>query len=631
MKKLYLLIIALAAFFTVKAQWVNDPVNNTFIANTSDDAGEIIISTDPITGDTYVQWNQFWPNSWSPTIQRLNFAGEPQWGSDGIHISGHEFNSWSQGVAMAATTDGAVVSCFATSAGHSYAVKINADGTFPWGEQGVMLFGGLGDSRCEVIAAADGGVWALGCDLLQIYVQYVNSDGALNNMITISDATGKSCMYGQLTLSNDNRVFVTYEKLGSGVGLYKEKEIYVAGFNPDGSVYSPQTLLMSGKTFQSTYRHYALSDGMGGGYAYIWHAGGTGECFNVYVFHFDQYGANTLNTNDGIPVHKLDTQNFYISASATVDPVSHDILLIYEQTDAAYQATCKIFINRITSYGYMPWDDGFIILDNGTIPCGGYRIDAFEYGGGFSTIYHKGLSMSSYASTVEAQGFDMDGTQIWNTQMCSSTYNKTGDKNSAGYHGGQNIVAWVNSSTGGLYGQNIGQSGEMGEITPPTPPAPCFAPTDFSGFYTYDNWVHVYGAELSWTAPEETPLHYMLYREYIDAGTTTSIEVEASEYTVYFDEITSTGDYMYRLTAVYDDCESNYALTPNGDDYILIEAVVPSSVSEIEYEEIVDIVAIYNVNGQLVNAKDVNELNQGMYIVKGMTASGKTVTRKLVR
>lgn len=622
MKKLYLLIIALAAFFTVEAQWVNDPVNNTFIANTSADAGEIYLSTDPITGNTYMQWSQFASNGWVPKLQRLNFAGEPQWDVNGMEPS-HQYAmpSYSQGFAMTATTDNAVVSCFATEAGHSVAVKINADGTYAWGEQGVMLFGGLGDSRCEVIAAADGGVWALGCDVLHIYVQYVNADGTLNNMITISDATGKSCMYGQLTLSNDNRVFVTYEKLGNGAGLYKEKEIYVAGYNPDGSEYSPHTLLMSGKTFQSTYRHYALSDGMGGGYAYIWHAGGTGSSFNVYVFHFDQFGANTLSNTDGTPVHKLDVDNFYISAYATVDPISHDIILVYEQTDAQNQINCKIFMNRITQFGDTVWGDGILVLDNGTVPCGGYRIDAFEYGEGFSVIYHKGISMSSYASTVAAHGFDMNGNEIWNTTMCSSTYNKTGDKNSTGFHGGQNIVAWVKSDSSGLYGQNIGWDGTMGQgFTPPTPPAQCPAPTNFQGEYTYTN--DMFGTTLSWDAPETTPLHYNLYCD----ETKEVIEIEA-EYTSCFVEMAQ-GDYILKLTAVYDGCESDYALTPNGENYILIEV---TSVPENGYEEIVNIIAIYNINGQLVNANNVNELNQGMYIVKGITTSGKTVTRKIVR
>ena len=101
------------------AQWVNDPVNNTFIANTSADAGEIYLSTNTETGDTYAQWNQFFSNGWSPTLQRLNAAGEPQWGADGIHIGAHAFSSYSEGVAMATTADGGVVSCFAVYDGYT--------------------------------------------------------------------------------------------------------------------------------------------------------------------------------------------------------------------------------------------------------------------------------------------------------------------------------------------------------------------------------------------------------------------------------------------------------------------------------------------------------------------------------
>ena len=93
MKKLSLIIIALAVTFTVKAQWVDNPSTNTFIANTSADAGEIYLATNTNTGDTYVQWMSFvGGNGWSPNLQRLNFAGEPQWGPDGIHISAHEFS-----------------------------------------------------------------------------------------------------------------------------------------------------------------------------------------------------------------------------------------------------------------------------------------------------------------------------------------------------------------------------------------------------------------------------------------------------------------------------------------------------------------------------------------------------------
>ena len=617
MKKLSLLLLNLFVVIVLQAQWVNNPESNTFIANSSDDAGEIYLSTNSATGDTYVQWNQFFSNGWAPALQRLNFEGVPQWGADGIHIGAHQFSSYSEGIAMATTTDGGVVSCFAVYDGYTYAVKINADGTFAWGEQGIKLFGGQGFSRAEVIAGNDGGIWALGFDYSKLYLQYVNADGSTNPTVTIQDNGGQNCMYGQLTLSHENRVFVTYEKCGSG--FYTDKQIFVAGYNTDGTPFSPETLLMSTQTSQVTYIHYAVPDGMGGGYVYIWHSGGIGNAFNTYVFHFDQNGASTITDTNGVTVHSPDPYNFYLDAYATVDPESHDLLIVYQQTDASTQSQCIIMVNRISEIGEVLWGDGVRILDNGTTPCGGLRIDAFEYGGGFSVIYHKGVNQTGYQSTVEAKGFDMDLTPLWTTEMCSSPYTKTGDENSTGFHGGQNIVAWVNSSSGGVYGQNIGQDGEMGEVTPPTPPAPCDAPTNFQGEYVYTN--EMYGPMLSWDAPEILPLHYYLYRE----ETKEVIEI-APEYTSYFEE-TGIGNFVYRLTAVYDDCESNYALTPNGADYVLVEV---TSVPENTEETIVTLLNVYNMNGQLVKTACTDELSPGMYIFQGLTENGKLVNQKRI-
>lgn len=621
MKKFYILILALASFFTMQAQWVNDPVNNTFIANSSADAGEIYLSTDPISGDTYVQWNQFYTNGWSPTLQRLNFEGEPQWTETGIHIGAYEFSSYSQGISMTATTDGAVVSCFADYEGYTYAVKINADGTFAWGEEGILLFGGQGFSRTEVTAGNDGGFWALGSDQQNLFLQYINADGTTNPMATISDQGGQGCMFGQLTLSNNNNVFVTYEKLGSG--FYTDKEIFVAGYATDGTQISAETLLMASQTFQSTYIHYAVSDGMGGGYVYIWHPA-FGEAFNTYVFHFNENGASTIMDTDGVPVHSIDSDNFYLGANATVDPESHDLIIAYEQTDAAYQIQSKIYINRITSSGERLWDEGILVHDNGTIPCGGIRADAFEYGGGFSIIYHRGVSQTSMASTIEAKGFDMDGNVTWETEMCSSLYNKSGDDNTPGFHFGQNIVAWTHADNGGIYGQNIGEDGSMGEVTPPIPPTPCYAPTDFMGESFYDPNTQISSVVLSWTAPETQPLHYNLYCE----GVKEVIEIDGDVET--YELVREPGDYIFKLTAVYEDCESDYALTPSGDDYLLIEIVNHESVPENEYEEIVTVKAIYNLNGQRLNCVDVNELNDGIYIIQGITKSGKSVNKKVV-
>ncbi|MBO7082278.1 MAG: T9SS type A sorting domain-containing protein, partial [Bacteroidales bacterium] len=251
-------------------------------------------------------------------------------------------------------------------------------------------------------------------------------------------------------------------------------------------------------------------------------------------------------------------------------------------------------------------------------------IDAFEYGGGFSVIYHKGLGQTGSSSTVEAQGFDMEGNQIWSTQMCSNTYSKTGDQNSTGFHSGQNIVAWVNNDSGGLYGQNIGQNGEMGSVTPPTPPAPCDPPTNFEGEAYYNPDLNLTAAVFSWTAPETQPLHYNLYWE----GLKDVIQIDG-DVTSFYQEF-DPGDYIFKLTAVYEDCESGFALTPNGNDYILIEIQNPTAVDETADEAIVSILKVYTMSGQAIRQTSLEGLSRGVYIVQGLTQDGKLVTRKTV-
>ena len=617
MKKLVLFLAGLFAFTALHAQWTDDPVNNNHIVNCSSDAGEVYTATVPSTGDTYVQWNAFGSNGWSPSLQRLTFDGTPQWGNDGIHIGGHQFSSMSEGVAMTATTDGCVVSCFANYDGNTYAVKIDPDGNFVWGEQGLQLFGGFGFSRAELTAGNDGGFWALGFDYINLYLQYVGADGTMGPTTTISDNGGYKCMFGQLSLSIDNNVLLTYEKVGSG--FYTDKELYVVAVTPEGGIISPDQLLMSTQTFQSTYIHHAVPDGMGGGYAYIWHPG-IGQAFNTYVFHFNEVGFSTINDLNGIAVHSTDPTNFYLSAYGTVDPVSHDLIIAYEQTDASTQNQSRIYMNRITSIGEKVWGEGILVADYVGENYSDILVDAFEDGSGFTIIYNIG---NGYYSTVEAKGFDMNGNLLWSKQMSSNSYPRAMCENSTGFHTGQNIVAWVNSSNGGIYAQNIGPDGTMGPIEPPVPT--CLAPENLEGEYVYDMEEQLFGVKLNWTAPETQPLRYNLYRYDNIYKDQVIIEVEADA-TSYFDE-SGIGQYTYQLTAVYEHCESDFALTPEGEDHITIEV---TGIEENVDSRIVNMLNVYNMKGQRIIVNDMNELNTGVYIIQGLTEDGRLVSQKAI-
>ena len=617
MKKLFLLL-ALTASFALQAQWVDDPVNNTFIVNSSSDAGEVYLSTDAVSGDTYVQFSQMRSNGWVPILQRLDFEGNPQWGADGIPMTNPDLATWSPGYAMAATTDGGVVTVFRTASAHHYAVRINADGTMPWGEEGIVLFDGQGGDRSEVMAGNDGGVWALGTDYTYSYLQYVSADGTLGPVITIGDGDWNHD-FGLMVPGFDNSVLVVYEKNHWAYTYYYEKEIWVVGFTVDGAQIAPEQQLMGPYTMGGSYCHYVVPDGANGGYAYMWHAGIMGA-FNTYVFHFDQYGNSTISSLDGTSVHEPDANNFYLSAYGTVDPISHDLIIAYEQTDASTQAQSRIYMNRITSTGEKVWGEGILVADYIGDSYSDILVDAYEDGSGFCIIYNRG---DGYNSNVEAIGFDMDGNQLWTKIISSGVYLKAMCENSAGFHLGQNVVAWVNSANGGVYGQNIGPDGTMGPIEPPV--ITCLAPENFDGAYVYDDETQTFGVMLTWEAPETMPLHYNLYRSDMDVKDVIIIEVPGDA-TSYYDEA-AMGLYKYQLTAVYENCESDFALTPDGENYVMIEV---TGVDENTSDEIITLVNIYNMQGQILKAVNLDELSTGVYILQGLTEDGRMVSRKIV-
>lgn len=638
MKKSILFLICAFAFSTMQAQWVDDPTANTRLATASDDAGEIYLATYEATGDTYIQWSDMASNGWGVNLQRIDINGVPQWGDAGLHVSSHQFSSYSEGYAMDVTSDNGVVTCFANYDGQCIAMKFDKDGNAVWGEQGISVIdfpaGSYGCSRVELQAGNDGGVWVLVSDTQDLYLRYINADGTLNPTATISDS-GVRCLFALLTPGPDGVVFVTYEKIGSGM-WYVDKQIWVAGYATDGGLATPPAQLMASQVFGSTYIHYEISDGMGGGYAYIFHSG-IAEAFNTYVFHFDANGVSTISNPNGAMVHTTDPANFYGNPYATVDPVTHDIILVYRQTDSYAQSESRLYLNRITPTGEVLWSEGILIANDNGYEYTDAKIDAYPDGSGFMVSYMNG----PYGGTpIEALGFDMDGNQTWHTHINTIQDAKTGAENSSGFLNGQNILVWTNQANGNIYGQNIDMKGTLGPIAHET----CYPPFNLQGEYFWNEENETFGTLITWEAPETQPLSYNLYRVEDEAV----INIDGT-LTSYFDEVPM-GDYTYRLTAVYEDCESEHALTPDGADHITVtvtavnESAMSASIfqngnSLIVSSEDLSQVEIISMTGQSIKTMEANgnaaEINvsgmtKGLYIVRMNDANGNVVVKKTV-
>jgi len=348
----------------------------------------------------------------------------------------------------------------------------------------------------------------------------------LNPLITIeapNDTTIST--FGKLVLRDDNSVFLTYEHVyvyQEGSSLSSVVDIHLTGYAKDGTQTVPDFKLMGELNNTGTYSQDVAPDGLGGAYVYI-NQGDAAlqQPFNVRVFHFDADGNSTISDTLGVTVHSTDPAHIYIMPYASVDPVSHDLLITYlQETGSQYEYT--VFANRITATGERVWDDGVEVFYNDGNPINKPFIAAFEDGSGFAVTYFKGVDILDPNTTIEAIGMDMNGNVLWQTVLSSSLYMRHLPETISGFHHGQCIIAWANDDdNSNVYAQNFGVDGII--------------------------------------------------------GPTVGIEE------IFEDE-----------------------------------------------EEIVNVVSIFNVNGQVMQCNDLNELNTGVYIIQGTTESGKIVNKKIV-
>ena len=180
--------------------------------------------------------------------------------------------------------------------------------------------------------------------------------------------------------------------------------------------------------------------------------------------------------------------------------------------------------------------------------------------------------------------------------------------------------------------------------TPEPPVLPCTAPTDFSGqILAPDAETRI--IRLEWQAPaDRTPESYtLMVGDTEEQGITdTFYELE-----IPVDQVV---DYTFMLYAVYPECQSDPALTAEGETFIHLTNLAVDEQSLLNVKlypnptsgqlsieaEGTSVVSVYNLVGQCVmqvpnaNGKltlDMSQLPKGMYLVKVSSADGAVMQR----
>ena len=193
------------------------------------------------------------------------------------------------------------------------------------------------------------------------------------------------------------------------------------------------------------------------------------------------------------------------------------------------------------------------------------------------------------------------------------------------------------------HGEEFETSSNEACVTIPAPVLPCSAPTNLRR--------GTVGMSIEWTAPaDRVPESYTVV--VIDHYTDDMIkEITGITETRYVDaDVAWAIANYYKVKAVYSECESEFALADNGDDFIFITnasvdensllnvMLYPNPTSgqlNIEAEEMVS-VSVYDIVCQCVVQKsaengelslDMSQLQNGIYFVKVNTANGSVVQR----
>ncbi|OFY51620.1 MAG: hypothetical protein A2W85_08150 [Bacteroidetes bacterium GWF2_41_31] len=199
MKKLvvfYLLVCLLP--FILKAQWSNNPNENTLIVDTTGSQIVPVVVTNSL-GESYISWYSEFDNlNYDVYLQKMDKNGLKLWDEEGVLISDHETKTWVTNYDMILDQDENVILVTQdkrTGNSDVFAYKISPDGEFIWGNDGIQLSNTTGFDPSPQVTVADNN------DLIFLWGEEP-VDSTMNSMLFIARYSSNGSKLWESTLSD---------------------------------------------------------------------------------------------------------------------------------------------------------------------------------------------------------------------------------------------------------------------------------------------------------------------------------------------------------------------------------------------------------------------------------------------
>ena len=349
MKKLITLHLIVTILF---AHWTTNSATPQFVGNgimpqiasTSDNGVYIVWLTE---GDYHIY------------VQRFDEFGIPQFGDSGFLISDNNNASWIAVHHLNILVDGdnnIIISSVDQRTGvwEVYVWKINSDGDFLWGENGIAITAASTNNMSPRLTLANDNSIIMTCSHNEgeILFQRISSEGQLiwNEGIIRFDET-KYLISPQSIVSDDNHIIFQWLRQSSGWPIYSE--ILMQKYDINGnSLWDDPIVIVGPVSFpMGNWSQQMISNSLGGGIS-----GWTELAGNVQSAIIESVGEAGISLwNGGINLSN-NTNNFRMSPSLTLCDSTNDVVAVWREASGS-QSHRGIFAQRINQSGNKLWGD----------------------------------------------------------------------------------------------------------------------------------------------------------------------------------------------------------------------------------------------------------------------------------
>lgn len=463
------------------AQWTTDTLQNTIIRDSSDiEETANLLATAP-DGSTYTSWFESNPlGGYVLRMQYVNARGQLMWGSRGLLVSDKKQSSTLYRYDLKTDKDGNAIIGFqdirsANASSQIVLYKIDKNGTFLWGNDGIVLTdttafsGSTGLSPTIGFTSANNIIVAWNQSPVgkpaYIAFQKLSPTGTLmwtdnrrlqDTLVAKFDRPTPIASTG-----TDDFIMHFIRRTGTGLGV---STMYAQRFDADGQKMWPAHKIVATRTIAFAFFPTVLPDGKGG--IYVGFNSGNPSFASRNDVYMQRIRADSTAWNTtGV---QLATQSTIIKSFTGMQTLlNRNEIWAQIQTLDLTQTNSGISIQKLDTAGNRLLSDTALIVFPISDSLVRYKLpyDIRATNDGLIGTYEENGTFNK--EKLNAYKVDFNGNLVWRKAVCALESGK-GRVTMSNFTQNQVVINWQDmrlSSTGGIYAQNVNNLGVVGART----------------------------------------------------------------------------------------------------------------------------------------------------------------------